>query len=475
MTMMDPKAQAKRLLARWTDRADLFGIEAMGYALWPRQVEALRAISESPRVCVRSGHKVGKSTIDIVAAAWWACTRHRARVIMTAPTARQVRMVLWKELKRAHRMSRAPLGGTLHATPSTGWQFNDGREVVGFTADDNDNFSGISGPNILWIADEASGISEEIFEAIEGNAAAGVRILMTGNPTQTVGTFFESFGLKSQFWNQIHISSREAAEQNIPGLATRAWCDEHLAMWGEDSPLYQIKVLGNFALQSSDAVVPLSLVLAANERWGDTRGDGPLVLGVDVARFGDDDSIISPRRGRKVYAMRAHHGLDTVAIAGEVRSVALELRKNNETVTVNVDTCGIGGGVADVLRSYALDWLDIVDVNSAETSDDEDLFPNLRSQLCFAVADFLKDGGALPQDSALDGELIAARYSIDPRGRRKVESKDDIKKRLPGGRSPDRADAVALSIYRRPNFDTGGKAPLPQAGDSYESRRVGLG
>jgi hypothetical protein len=189
---------------------------------------------------------------------------------------------------------------------------------------------------------------------------------------------------------------------------------------------------------------------------------GALEVGVDVARFGDDDTVIQPRRGLFLFPQIIIHGYDSIEVAGAVLAAIKDHRAPHEKATVKVDGIGYGAGVVDQLRACEItvgetklkpiEMCDVIDVNVAERSDDPESFPNLRSQLWFGVSDFLKDGGSLPpgsgeEEGKLDAELMTPTYKFDPTGRRQVESKADIKKRM--NRSPDRADAVALAVYRR--------------------------
>jgi hypothetical protein len=425
-------------------------------------------------VAVRSGHKVGKSTSAVILALWWVCTRPRARVIMTSSTGRQVRAILWKELRRVYSSTRAKLGGELHKVPDAGLQYEDGREVVGFSTNEPEKMAGFSGPNILFILDEASGIPADIFEAIEGNRAGGARLVMFSNPTQTVGEFYEAFHSKRHLYRCIRVSSEETPNAQgdglpIPGLATKAWIEEKKEEWGEDSPIYAVRVRGDFPRSGTNNVVSIVLLEQAVERWRSLHDedlddeeryqfpapdDEGLHLGVDVAREGDDESAVAPRRGFEMLPLRTFRGLDGPDLAGKVLEIALELRRPGEKVFAKVDVIGVGSSCFDALRRIAKepgrDWLVIVPVNVAEAATiepkkDDPGYYNLRTQLWFLLLAWLKAGGVLPDDGKLAGELAAPTYGFDLRGRRQLESKNDTKKRL--GRSPDRADAVVLAIY----------------------------
>lgn len=449
-------------LPEYADRPIDFFREILGVEPWTAtvpgqtgQIDILRALPRHRSIAVRSGHKVGKSNIAAGIALWWFCTRPTARAILTAPTARQVRIVLWREVRRLYRIARRrarvksrELGPDPSKDPSSGILADDGREILGFSTDDPDRFSGISGPNVLYIVDEASGVDEPIFEAIEGNRAGGAYLLLFSNPTQTSGKFYDAFHRERHVFHCLHISSEHtpANDNAIPGLATRDWVDERRRVWGEDSAIYAVRVRGDFPEQSSDAAIPLRLLEHALRAWPATTYDGPLRIGVDVAEFGDDSTVIQPVRGHKTYTPTVLRSMDAVDIAGAVLELVRDMRAEGEVPVVNVDSIGVGSGVHALLARSG--DVTAIDVNVSRTADDDTKFHNLRAQLHFSLRDWLAEGGALHPDAELEGELVAPRYRFDNRNRYQIESKDEIKLRL--RRSPDRMDALMLAVYQAP-------------------------
>ena len=443
-------ALAQKLLDRWRDDPVAFAREALGTEPWDRQADILRAVPESPRVAVRSGHKIGKSRAAAILAHWWVATRPGAWVVMTSSSARQVKAILWHEFRLLYTKSRVRLGPDPALEPSTGYALADGRRVQGFSTDKPERMAGISGQNVLFILDEASGIPEPIFEAIEGNRAGGARIVMFSNPTQTVGTFYDAFHAKREFWRTFKLSSEDtpnarAGRVIIPGLATAEWVDEKRREWGTESPIYAVRVKGDFPAQGSDVVVALAWLTQAQDIWPTTPTEGDLAFGVDPARYGDDDSVIAARRGKKILPLQAFTGLDGIQLAGRVVEAVRSLRRTGEPKPqVKIDVIGVGASCADQLKQHR-DILDVIEVNVSEAATSEN-YHRLRDQLWFAAAEWLKEGGALPPDDKLAGELVAPHYGFDAQGRYQVESKDETKKRLK--RSPNHADAVCLAIYQ---------------------------
>lgn len=430
-----------------------------GLRVWPRQAEFLRACRDHARVSVTSGHKTGK-TRSLAILAWWFTSdpdaRPAARVPMTSSSAEQLKRALWREVTALWRLAKAR-GYDLPEPaldPATGVRWDDGREIFGFSTKDAERAAGVSGAWIKYLIDEASGVAATIFEAIEGNRAGGTKgstsTVLASNPTQQSGEFFQSHHGKRDLYHALTLSSEEAAETEppIPGLATREWIEEKRREWKPDSPIYAVRVLGRFPGQSTDAVIGLTAVLDAVERWDETEGEGPLVVGLDVARFGDDETIAAPRRGRRIYPLLVlpeGDGPDTAAALMVALKDAGHLR-GGEVPRVNVDANGVGASVYDALKRRK--DVEAVAVNTGAAASKSEDYVNLRAELHFAFKDWLKDGGMIPDDGRLQSELVAPKYRADARNRLGVESKDDLRKRLTPRRSPDRGDAAMLSVYK---------------------------
>lgn len=423
---------------------------AFGITAWPRQAELLRLVAAHPRTAVRAGHKVSKTLSAVLLALWWCARYADSRVIVTAPTNNQIRNIFWKELRRIVHRASVPLPSPAQL-PALGMQWPDGREIIGFSTKEPERMAGLSGAHMLFIVDEASGVEEDIFEAIEGNRAGGAHLLLMGNPTQPAGTFFDAFHQKSGFYKTMHISSVEAALA-IPhpaGLATLDWVDEKLAEWGVNDPRYAVRVLGDFAESAEAAVIPLSVVIASQQRHEDmATPTSQLEVGCDPAKFGDDKTAIIGRRGNKIIDIVIASKLDENAVALLVRDfVNRHLAPGEPPALVKVDSTGLGQGVLVAMGHLSDRRFTHHGIDASSQANDVDKYFNKRTELWFGLADWLKSGGAVPSlPTDLEAELLSARYSYDNRGRLKVERKDETKKRL--GRSPDLADALALCVHR---------------------------
>ncbi len=445
---------SRELAQRLHDDPVFFAEKVLGLRCWSRQAELLRAVAAHPRVAVRSGHKVSKSTSLGALALWWVMTRPRAIVVMSATAGHQITDTLWPELVRLYESAPAPLGGTLSRDYHRGLTFSGGRRVFGKKVEDStpEAFAGQSAPgSMMYVIDEASGFPDALYEAARGNLAGGGKLVATSNPTRVGGWFYEAFHGGRAGWETLHIDSRESPnitgrEPPIPGLATAQWERDMARDFGEDSPAYAVRVKGDFPRSGDCNVNGLELVEAAQARGAagdDGDCNGELRLGVDVGRTGDDPSVIAPVRGRRCFPLLQKAGQEGDVIAGWVLDTARELRRDaTERPLVRVDVIGVGASVYDHLKHNP--EVRVQAVNVATTPNDGTRYVKRRDELWFAGRSWLDEGGALPLDAELHGELTAARFAFDPRGRYAVESKDDMKRRLK--RSPNKADAFNLAV-----------------------------
>lgn len=490
-------------------RADpvAFVREILGIGPWSKQIEILEMVRDHRRVAVTSGHKTGKSSSAAMLALWFYCSFPDARVVMSSTTARQVDQILWRELKmmRARggvctackaadpdgRRTQRPcphsslIEGEIGELARTGLKSVDFREIVGFTAREAEAVAGISGRNLMYILDEASGIPSIIYEAIEGNRAGGARLVLFSNPTRTEGEFFDAFHGKSQFYKTIRISSEEtpnaiSGEQEIPGLAGREWIEEKKQEWGEDSPLYKVRVRGEFATREDGKIFSIHAINAAEQRWKDGACDqceggvregrtcsscdgsgrkpaaGRLFIGLDPAgpTGSGDESVFAPRRGAFNLGLLPHRGLNADGLLVQALSLVdrLKLKTGRETPVVVIDSEGsIGAELFGKMRAFldgrlGREPFELVAVKaSAQASRRPDVYDRQRDALIGNLEEWFRAGGGIVEDAKLAAELHVLEWKQQINGKLKVTPKDEIKKKL--GRSPDRLDALALSCW----------------------------
>lgn len=480
--------------------------EIIGVDPWWRQVELLELVRDHRRVACSSGHKTGKSSSAAMAALWFYCSFPDARVVMSSTTARQVDQILWREVKMMRSRGgrcvdckredpdvrkifppcphSALIDGDIGVLARTGLKSLDFREIVGFTAREAEAVAGISGKNLFYIVDEASGVPDEIFEAIEGNRAAGARILLLSNPTKTSGEFFAAFHAKSELYRAMRISSEETpnvveGREVIGGLAGREWIEEKKLEWGEDSPLYKVRVRGEFAVKEDGKIFSVHKIELAEQRWKDGACDacegagvvnesactpcdgsgrkpasGRLFLGIDPAgETGQgDETLFALRRGSQILKLIPFRGLSVDAILVHALStLSLHARRSEVPVVVIDRTGSIGFDLYVRMRNHVEAQGDRSEFElvSLKVSDKAvrkpHVYDRIRDELTGNLEMWFNEGGAIPEDVKLAGELHAVEWENRIDGKLKVTRKDEIKKEL--GRSPDRYDAVALACW----------------------------
>jgi phage terminase large subunit len=469
--------------------------EVLGVEPWSRQIDILNAVRDYPRVAVCSGHKVSKSHSAAGLALWYYCSWDDARIVMSSTTSRQVDQILWRELRilraRAGRCidckEEDPEGLRIrvpcpHSTPiegeqgelaRTGLKAPDFREVVGFTARESEAVAGISGRNLLYILDEASGIPDDIFEAIEGNRAGGARIVMFGNGTRTSGEFHAAFTSKSKHYFTLRVSSEEtpnvvSGEVLIPGLATRDWIDEKRAEWGEDSPLYKVRIKGLHLEHEEGRIFSMHMIALAEQRWAETPDTGRLYVGVDPAGASGrgDETLIAPRRGYKLLELRAARGLTSEQIVVRILQTLAEHQLPREVPVVVVDRDGpIGTPVYRLLvdhleqRAHAGEF-ELVGVRPSDKAKRQPkIYDRRRDELTANLLVWLREGGAIVEDTRLAAEFYPMAWIETVTGKLKVISKDDIRKVI--GRSPDRYDALSLACWESQSLRVAVRADAP--------------
>lgn len=487
--------------------------EILGVEPWFKQGEILSAlVPPRARVAVRSGHKVGKSSLAAQAAFWFYDSFDAARVIMTSTTARQVDEILWRECRMMRARSgrcidcvrqmlkdptlRVPkpcphsalITGEMGDTARTGLKSDDFREITGFTAKQAEAVQGISGTNILYIVDEASGVAQEIYEGIEGNRAGGVRLLLLGNPTQNTGEFFEAFHSKERFYTTFTVSSEETPNavhgtEEIPGLATRQWIDEKRDEWGPDSALYRVRILGQHAKNEEGKIFSLHDIELAEQRWSDTPAEGRLYIGIDPAgATGRGDEILfAARRGLKVIRLRPFRGLDETGHLAQLLITIGEFAHPRETPVVVVDVEGeIGSKVYIAFARYLEDHPGAYELVRVRASDKSlrqpEVYDRMRDALAASLAAWFQAGGAIPEDAKLARELHTMEWRQRADGKLKLAPDKEIVRKLLG-RSPDRFDALALCVWEPLALREQADAPSPPSKptqDSFYANRPAL-
>ena len=261
---------------------------------WAGQARILAALRDRKRVAVRSGHGVGKTWTAARAAIWFLYSHPHSIVLTTAPTHRQVRSILWAEIRRQVRGARIPLGGRMTETRLV---LDDDWFALGLSTDEPERFQGFHAEHLLLIFDEAPGVPEDIYEAARGLLTSRhARVLLIGNPVSPRGPFYDAF--RNPLWHTFHIPCTAcpnvtAGRVIYPKLVTAEWVESQRQEWGAESPTFRSRVLGEFPEEADTQLIPLAWLHAAQERALNCPAPGSnLVIGVDVARYGADRTVI---------------------------------------------------------------------------------------------------------------------------------------------------------------------------------------
>ena len=253
-----------------------FAADVLGVTLWSKQQEVLNALANHRRVAVKSGNGLGKDFTAAVAALWFLHCHDPAIVLTTAPTFRQVRNILWRQIQRLHDPAADTLGGKML---NTRWELSQDRYALGLSAGGADRFQGFHCENVLVIVDEAAGVSEEIYEAVDAvMTSSNAKLLLIGNPTTTGGAFHRAFHQERGLYETITISALDSPnvtgdEPPVPGLVTAQWVEERRIAWGEDSDTYRSRVLGQFPARGDDTLISMDDIEAAI--YDNTYDDAP--------------------------------------------------------------------------------------------------------------------------------------------------------------------------------------------------------
>jgi hypothetical protein len=373
-------------------------------------------------------------------------TRPFSKGVVTANTSEQLKTKTWAELSKWHRLA---LTGHLY-------NYSSGKGSMALTRkkfepiwrcdaqtcreENSEAFQGLHAANstAYYVFDEASGIPPKIWEARAGGATDGEPMSFDfGNPTRNQGMFYENcIGKFKHRYKVRHIDSRDVQITNKPLM------DEWVADHGEDSDFVKVKVRGMFPSQSSVQFINADDVDLAMIRPVPVDNKAPLIIGVDVARFGDNNTVIYPRLGddARTFERKVFNGLRTTQVVEEIIATINEFRALGKKCSgLFIDGGSMGGGVVDQLVALGYNPIDI---NFGSSSTDRK-YRFRGDQMWGNMRDAIKSRLCLPQSDDIRSQLIQREYGFTQTGKIQLESKTDIKKR--GGVSPDDVDALALT------------------------------
>lgn len=424
------------------------------------QYEVMKDLVEHTHVSVRSGQGVGKTALEAVICLWFLTVYPFPKVVATAPTRQQLHDILWAEI--AKWQTRSPLLEELLKWTKTKIYMRKHEErwfATARTATKPENMQGFHEDHMLFIVDEASGVADDIMEAILGTLSGeNNKLFMCGNPTKTSGVFYDSHNRDRHHYRTRKVSSMDSSrtsEKTIEML---------LEKYGEDSDVARVRIFGDFPRAEADNFIPLEIVeMAVNSEYEYSKQTTIGDIGVDVARFGDDETAIVKRIDDYVFPIKTYRKQDTTATTGYVLKAAREMMKQHDhlkQIYIKVDDSGVGGGVTDQLREKIrekqLPYRVYPVINNGKADDDEH-YDNVGTEQWGVLREVLNDNFSkhmqgepikihLPDDEQLVTQLTSRKYRMTSRGKIALERKDEMKER--GLDSPDRADAIVLAFYR---------------------------
>jgi hypothetical protein len=416
---------------------------------------------------------------------WAMATMPDTKVVVTANTETQLTSKTWPEISKWHRLS-----ATSHwfkATATSVYSLVKGHDntwfadAIPWSENNTEAFAGLHnlGRRIVLIFDEGSAISDKVFEVAEGvmtDENTQIIWLVFGNPTRNSGRFRDLFGKLKARWVTRKIDSR--AVEGTNKALIQEWIDDY----GEDSDFVRVRVRGEFPRAGSTQLIQSDVVDLARKREATANLRDPLIIGVDVARFGDDSTVICMRRGRDARSIPwiKLRGVDTMGVAARVA----ELYRQYNPDAIYIDGGGPGGGVVDRLMQLKVPVIEVSFGGSADrgvmNQDGAVKYANKRAEMWGSMRDWLR-GGSIPDEAELAGQLTGTEYGYVMReGQDKIllESKKDMKKR--GLSSPDEADALALTFAypisdsdHKQNFTTGGQSGHTSSYNALDRGYVG--
>ncbi|MCP4651592.1 MAG: hypothetical protein GY853_16140 [PVC group bacterium] len=442
---------------------------------WSKQTEIIESVRDNRNTYVKSCHGVGKTFTAKDVVMWFLYCHVPSKIITTAPSWPQVEKLLWSEINNAHKNAKVNLGG---ACLNTAVKIDPEWFALGIspridTEDEGNRITGFHSENMLIIFDEGPAVNPKLWNIKETlMTSENVRFLAIGNPVVDSGHFFDGFSDESVnsinmliFDSPNFIANKVTSKEDLQEIANLQfkdreqvlskmenpfrqltnvrWAVDRLLAWGMDSPIFQARVLGVFPEKTDDTVISYSSLEACKFIMPQIKHYK--TLGVDVARFGVDSTcFIGYENGKQIYKDK-WNGQDTVKTANKIKY----LIKNFKYNIVVIDDTGLGGGVTDQVVEFVYDGkykTRVIPVNFAESAINEE-YDGIVTEMYFNTKSMLEDKEIqVVDDGQLFKELSNRKYKFTNKGKFKIESKDEFKKRT-NLSSPDEGDAFILCMW----------------------------
>jgi hypothetical protein len=432
-------------------RSDIavFAEQVFGSILTPKQIEFCEAFRTKRTIAFRGGVGFGKTHAEAIVT-WWSLLNHdEVQVSIFGPSEPQLKGGIWKELQLLHgRMSPIfkdafDVGATrISRKTNASSCFAEYRLASG---DRPDNARGIHATNNFVLVDEASGIDDEVFTGALLNVLTdpNAKLVLVSNPSKASGFFWRCFNDPdiSDQWTHVHGQMKDSPHFNAETF-------EQLSKnyGGVTSRQYRVMVLGEFPLSDVDGLISREFIDAAVANYDECEPSPsvPVVWGLDPAGAGKDASVLCIRHDNKLLGFHEWKGLEPTALSYKVRDLYEKTPKPLRPAIISVDATGLGNGVMSNLKDFGLPVHSCIFAGTPTRNPER--YTRVRDQLWWEMREWIhSENVGIPNHSMLIEELAVPTYD-DSSGKIKLEDKKSIKKRLAGGRSPDYADALAITM-----------------------------
>ena len=440
----------KRIPA-WRKDIILFAHEALNLKPDKIQTIILKSWMNNDYNALKSGHGIGKTFCVSVFTIWFMICYYNSRVITTAPTGRQVKEVTWAEI---HKNIKGTIIEKFVEVQSTKISITKNWGAIGTSSDTPENIEGFHADYLCFIIDEAKGVNQSIFDAVMGTQTTKTKVILISTPSPVpLGEFFNAFKPNS-IYNTLHFTCMESGRPGMP-----KYVEMMKKKYGEKSPIYQMKVLGEFPDISDDTLIPWQQINAATVRKLEIDYDKEFkrILACDPARFGNDLTVITlmdkQKRNdkwiKKVIKIVSYGKESTAYTAGRIKELALEYLPNK----IRVDCGGgdVGAGVVDQLETME-DIAQLVEPfvaggSQGLTDEEKSLYMNWKACAYDSLRRDFEDGRIVILDEGdLVEQLTLLRKDFGTNGKLKILDYDDkIKSTDFTHKSPDFADSLNIA------------------------------
>lgn len=428
---------ASLLLAYKND--PVLGIESLfGVKLDDQQKELVIAASDpEARVAVKSCQGAGKTSTLTWMTMLFLLTLEDCRILITAPSAQLLDRVFYSEFQKWYARLPEIFKAFFEVKKESVHIKGKPYQMASLVTGNPTNIEGIQGghaTNYIIFADEASGLEEKVFDTLLGTLGAGSgRFIMTSNPVRNSGRFYEIFASDNKRWEKITFSALVSAQ------ISKNWIEDMREMYSEEDDNWRIRVLGEFGRFGEQQFIPSSTIETAARNFIDYKvyANYPKIAGVDVARFGADQTVFTLRQGPKLVDITKFSNLDTMEVSARVIDYAQRFSPS----TIYIDSIGVGAGVFDRCSELGLPVKEVV---VSHKSTKPNVYANFRAQLWGELRDWMSNGGDIPDDRDLLSQLNSMQYTYNNKMQILLMTKKDIKRM--GLPSPDIADSLALTF-----------------------------